>query len=161
MSYYTRFSAAVNLDAHILVEDRDGKKVIVFEVRLNLDEIIELQQQSLSQSYDAYPEKQRISELQLGFIDQFVRRVNDRGRYNLPRAKVFMGDVGSIFLGFVFASFVIKLSAVRNLSDFVFRKSSITKGDIKKVYHVLHNQLDDFRKFAQYVDAYLTLHGTE
>lgn len=31
--------------------------------------------------------------------------------YNLPHAKVFMGDVGSIFLGFVFASFVIKLSA--------------------------------------------------
>lgn len=33
--------------------------------------------------------------------------------------------------------------------------------DIKKVYHVLHNQLDDFRKFAKYIDAYLTLHGTE
>ena len=33
--------------------------------------------------------------------------------------------------------------------------------DIKKVYHVLHNQLDDFRKYAEYVDAYLTLHGTE
>lgn len=33
--------------------------------------------------------------------------------------------------------------------------------DIKKVYHVLHNQLDDFRKFAKYVDAYLSLHGKE
>lgn len=31
--------------------------------------------------------------------------------------------------------------------------------DIKKVYHVLHNQLDDFRAFAKYIDTYLTLHG--
>src|SRR3972149_8133386 len=30
--------------------------------------------------------------------------------FNFPKAKVFMGDVGSIFLGFVFASFVVKLS---------------------------------------------------
>jgi len=30
--------------------------------------------------------------------------------FNILRAKVFMGDVGSIFLGFVFGSFVIKLS---------------------------------------------------
>jgi len=90
----------------ILVEDRDGKKVIVFEVSeypvkpvsfknryykrvhnsnhvLNLDEIIDLQQQSLSQSYDAYPQKQLVSELQLGLIDQFVSRVNDRGRFKL------------------------------------------------------------------------------
>jgi len=30
--------------------------------------------------------------------------------FNFPKATVFMGDVGSIFLGFVFASFVVKLS---------------------------------------------------
>ena len=30
--------------------------------------------------------------------------------FNFPKAKVFMGDVGSIFLGFVFASLVVKLS---------------------------------------------------
>ncbi|MEK6777634.1 MAG: glycosyltransferase family 4 protein [bacterium] len=30
--------------------------------------------------------------------------------FNFPKAKVFMGDVGSIFLGFVFATFVVKLS---------------------------------------------------
>ena len=29
---------------------------------------------------------------------------------NIPRAKVFMGNIGSIFLGFVFGSFVVKLS---------------------------------------------------
>ncbi|MFQ5329628.1 MAG: glycosyltransferase family 4 protein [Thermodesulfobacteriota bacterium] len=30
--------------------------------------------------------------------------------FNLFKARVFMGDVGSIFLGFIFASFVVKLS---------------------------------------------------
>jgi Fuc2NAc and GlcNAc transferase len=36
---------------------------------------------------------------------------------NMPRAKVFMGDVGSILLGFVFAGIVIKLS--KNFLDFI------------------------------------------
>ena len=31
--------------------------------------------------------------------------------FNFPKARVFMGDIGSVFLGFVFASFVLKLSA--------------------------------------------------
>ena len=35
--------------------------------------------------------------------------------FNFPRALVFMGDVGSIFLGFVFASFVAKLSTSINV----------------------------------------------
>ncbi len=35
--------------------------------------------------------------------------------FNFPKAKVFMGDVGSIFLGFVFASFVVKLSTDINM----------------------------------------------
>src|SRR3990172_1473075 len=35
--------------------------------------------------------------------------------FNFPRARVFMGDVGSIFLGFVFASFVVKLSTSINI----------------------------------------------
>lgn len=37
--------------------------------------------------------------------------------FNMPRAKVFMGDVGSILLGFVFAGMVIWLS--RSLFDFI------------------------------------------
>jgi len=37
--------------------------------------------------------------------------------FNMPKAKVFMGDVGSILLGFVFASMVIVLS--KSLLDFV------------------------------------------
>ncbi len=31
--------------------------------------------------------------------------------FNFPKARVFMGDIGSVFLGVVFASFVLKLSA--------------------------------------------------
>lgn len=37
--------------------------------------------------------------------------------FNMPRARVFMGDVGSILLGFVFASYVVLLA--RDLSDFL------------------------------------------
>lgn len=37
--------------------------------------------------------------------------------FNMPRAKVFMGDVGSIFLGFVFAGLVVTLS--RNYLEMV------------------------------------------
>lgn len=37
--------------------------------------------------------------------------------FNLPNAKVFMGDVGSILLGFVFAAVAVKLS--QNMLDFI------------------------------------------
>ena len=37
--------------------------------------------------------------------------------FNFPYAKVFMGDVGSILLGFIFAAFVVKLST--NISIFL------------------------------------------
>ena len=37
--------------------------------------------------------------------------------FNFPRAKVFMGDVGSILLGFIFAAIVILLS--RSVTDFI------------------------------------------
>lgn len=35
--------------------------------------------------------------------------------FNFPKAKVFMGDVGSMFLGFAFAVFVVKLSTSLNV----------------------------------------------
>jgi len=35
--------------------------------------------------------------------------------FNFPQAKVFMGDVGSVLLGFVFALFVVKLSTTINI----------------------------------------------
>ncbi|OPY85071.1 MAG: putative undecaprenyl-phosphate N-acetylglucosaminyl 1-phosphate transferase [Smithella sp. PtaU1.Bin162] len=37
--------------------------------------------------------------------------------YNMPKARVFLGDVGSILLGFLFAGLIIKLS--HNILDFV------------------------------------------
>ena len=37
--------------------------------------------------------------------------------FNMPKAKVFMGDVGSIMLGYIFAMMVIQLS--KNLYDFL------------------------------------------
>ncbi len=37
--------------------------------------------------------------------------------FNIPRAKVFLGDVGSILLGFVFASLIVFLS--QDLTDFM------------------------------------------
>ncbi len=37
--------------------------------------------------------------------------------FNMPRAHVFMGDVGSILLGFVFAAMVVGLA--RSINDFV------------------------------------------
>jgi Fuc2NAc and GlcNAc transferase len=37
--------------------------------------------------------------------------------FNFPRARVFMGDVGSILLGFIFAAIVISLS--QNIIDFI------------------------------------------
>jgi Fuc2NAc and GlcNAc transferase len=41
--------------------------------------------------------------------------------FNFPEARVFMGDVGSIFLGFVFSSMVILFS--RSLTDFLILSS--------------------------------------
>lgn len=37
--------------------------------------------------------------------------------FNMPKARVFMGDVGSIFLGFIFAGMVVVLS--KSLLDFI------------------------------------------
>jgi len=37
--------------------------------------------------------------------------------FNLPKAKVFLGDVGSVLLGFVFACLIISLS--ENMIDFI------------------------------------------
>jgi len=38
-------------------------------------------------------------------------------RFNMPNARIFMGDVGSIFLGFTFAGITILLS--KNIQDFI------------------------------------------
>lgn len=38
-------------------------------------------------------------------------------RFNMPSARIFMGDVGSVFLGFTFAGIVVLLS--KNIADFI------------------------------------------
>lgn len=51
--------------------------------QLSLDEIVDLQQQSLSLSFDAYPSRSGIDDLNAQLIEQFVARVNKRGRVTL------------------------------------------------------------------------------
>src|SRR3989304_8544875 len=50
---------------------------------LTLDEIVDLQQQALSLSFDAYPSRTTMSELDTKLIDQFFSRVDRRGRVAL------------------------------------------------------------------------------
>ena len=52
-------------------------------VRLTLDEIVDLQQQSLNISYDAYPLKENLSSLDTALLERFVATTNSRGRINL------------------------------------------------------------------------------
>lgn len=80
--------------------------------------------------------------------------------WNFPRARVFMGDVGSVFLGFVFALFVLKWS--KTLGDFLMFSAllfpfyadelytlivrlkdgdSLTKPHRRHVYQILVNQM--------------------
>jgi UDP-N-acetylmuramyl pentapeptide phosphotransferase/UDP-N-acetylglucosamine-1-phosphate transferase len=80
--------------------------------------------------------------------------------WNFPRARVFMGDVGSILLGFVFAFFVVAWS--RTLADFIMfasflfpfyadegmtvmirlkNRDSLIKPHRRHVYQILVNQM--------------------
>lgn len=79
--------------------------------------------------------------------------------FNMPNAKVFMGDVGSILLGFVFSAMVVYLS--KNLMDFICMMSflfpfyvdelttmiirlkdgeNLTKGHRRHLYQLLANE---------------------
>ncbi len=80
--------------------------------------------------------------------------------FNFPKARVFMGDVGSILLGFVFASYVIRLSAnfsiflclIMFLSTFyadsivtifyrLWHKENIMKAHRSHLYQYMSNEL--------------------
>jgi len=50
---------------------------------LSLDEIVDLQQQSLNLSFDAYPFKEDLSSLDQEVMDRFFEKVNATGRANL------------------------------------------------------------------------------
>lgn len=90
----------------IWVEERDGKSIIIFEVSeypvkpvsyknryyirlqnsnhvMSLEEFVDLQQQSLSLSYDSYPSRDSISTLDEQLIKRFFQRVQKQGRITL------------------------------------------------------------------------------
>lgn len=50
---------------------------------LGLDEIVDLQQQSLNLSFDAFPLKEELSSLSQAMMDRFFEKVNSTGRANL------------------------------------------------------------------------------
>ncbi len=87
----------------IWIESQGDKQTIIFEISefpvkpvsyknryykrlhnsnhlLTLEEIVDLQQQSLSVSYDAYPADTSLAELDQKLIKDFFAQVNDRGR---------------------------------------------------------------------------------
>ena len=91
-----------NIDEHEIV----GRTVLVFDISeypvkpisfknryykrvknsnhlLTLDEIVDLQQQSLNISYDAYPLDENLSSLDTALLEKFVETTNSRGRINL------------------------------------------------------------------------------
>jgi ATP-dependent DNA helicase RecG len=84
----------------------DGRTVLVFEINeypvkpvscknryykriknsnhlLGLDEIVDLQQQSLNISYDAYPLKEPLESLDRSLMEKFIEKANTTGRVNL------------------------------------------------------------------------------
>jgi len=91
-----------NIDEHEI----EGRTVLVFEISeypvkpisfknryykrvknsnhlLTLDEIVDLQQQNLNISYDAYPLDENLSSLDTALLEKFVETTNSRGRINL------------------------------------------------------------------------------
>lgn len=90
----------------ISIDKVEGKETLVFEIGeypvkpvsyknryykrlhnsnhiMSLEEIVDLQQQSLSLSYDAYPAGSSLSDLNENLIQQFFEKVNHRGRISL------------------------------------------------------------------------------
>jgi Fuc2NAc and GlcNAc transferase len=55
--------------------------------------------------------------------------------FNIPRAKVFLGDVGSILLGFVFACFIVFLS--ENLMDFLVMAGFLAPFYFDEIYTMI------------------------
>jgi len=101
-----KVSTYPQLFPNVLFEVRDGKNIIIFEINefpvkpvaykgryykrvhnsnhtLTLEEIVDLQQQSLSVSYDAYLTPVPLKALDQRLIEQFFARVNNLGRVSL------------------------------------------------------------------------------
>lgn len=90
---------------HVTSFEMDGRTVLVFEINeypvkpvscknryykrvknsnhlLSLDEIVDLHQQSLSISYDAYPLKEPLESLDRELMERSIRKANTIGRVN-------------------------------------------------------------------------------
>ena len=90
----------------VKTEIHDGKQVLIFEISeypvkpiayknryykrvhnsnhiMSLEEIIDVQQQSLSLSYDAYPSREPISSLDEKLIEPFFQKIQSRARFSL------------------------------------------------------------------------------
>ena len=67
----------------ISFKNRYYKRVKNSNHLLSLDEIVDLQQQGLSISYDAYPLKESLSSLDNVLMERFIETTNSRGRINL------------------------------------------------------------------------------
>ena len=60
--------------------------------------------------------------------------------FNLPKAKIFLGDVGSVFLGFLFACLVVSLS--ENITDFLVLTGCLAPfyfDEMVLIYHLVEN----------------------
>ncbi|WP_419661908.1 putative ATP-dependent DNA helicase [Desulfosarcina variabilis str. Montpellier] len=91
---------------HVTAFELDGRAVLVFEINeypvkpvscknryykrvknsnhlLSLDEIVDLQQQSLNISYDAYPLNEPLESLDQSLMERFIETANTTGRVNL------------------------------------------------------------------------------
>jgi len=100
------FHFTITVSRDITLLDIQGKNVLVFEINeypvkpiayknryykrvrnsnhmLSLEEIVDLQQQSLNISYDAYPLKESLKSLERPLMEMFVDKANATGRVNL------------------------------------------------------------------------------
>ncbi|KJR41117.1 glycosyl transferase family protein [Candidatus Magnetoovum chiemensis] len=77
--------------------------------------------------------------------------------FNFPRARVFMGDVGSVFLGFVFACFTVRLSSDLNTFLCISMFLSTFYGDaIVTIFHRLTKGDNLIKAHRRHLYQYLT-----
>ncbi|MEA1933402.1 MAG: putative DNA binding domain-containing protein [Thermodesulfobacteriota bacterium] len=67
----------------ISFKNRYYKRVKNSNHLLSLDEIVDLQQQSLNISYDSYPLDENLSSLDAALLEKFIETIHSRGRINL------------------------------------------------------------------------------
>jgi ATP-dependent DNA helicase RecG len=146
------------------VEKKDGGSLLIIEVTeyptkpvayknryyrrvhnsnqlLTLNEIVELQQQSLSISYDAYPAPVGLADLDKGLIGLFFDRVNSRGRValhddlftNLVKLKLVRDGKLTIAAKLLFGDpeFAIRVGRFKSAATII--DDNVVKGPLLKV----------------------------